>query len=80
MKVITPIAILVVVLAGCSEAESQRVTNPEQVVEANSCAIACPEGTAYPGLSGSVTCADGYAPACQCVDSDEKMAGCEAVP
>jgi hypothetical protein len=46
----------------------------------NACEISCPAGTAYPGLAGAVTCREGFAPACQCTNPDERMAGCQKLP
>ena len=66
-----------IALAGCLEAKSQRVSKPEQTLEQNSCAISCPDYSAYPGIAGSVICGDGSLPLCQCNDSDKAMAGCE---
>ncbi len=43
----------------------------------NSCSISCPAGSAYPNLSGSVGCVDGFAPVCQCATAENKMAGCQ---
>ena len=43
----------------------------------NSCAVHCPAKSAYPSLVGSVECAEGHTPACQCRDPKQKMAYCE---
>jgi hypothetical protein len=45
----------------------------------NSCIIHCPDGTAHAGSEGSVTCAAGTSPICQCNDPARALAGCVAV-
>jgi hypothetical protein len=51
--------------------------DPAADLQPNSCAITCPAGSAYSGLSGSVGCSSGFAPACQCSSSQQRMASCE---
>ena len=48
-------------------------------IKPNSCTISCPAGSAYANLSGSVGCADGFAPVCQCATRESKMAGCQTL-
>ena len=59
--------------------ESNVSSNPEAQQHPNSCAISCPDETAYPDLGGSVTCRSGWAPVCQCTEIEQKMAYCEVV-
>ena len=68
---------ILAVLVGCSDAESQKLPNPESVLPKNSCSIMCPDNTAYGGIGASVTCSTNYAPICQCTDADRPAAGCE---
>ena len=81
MRVFVAMAIILmsIPLIGCLEAKSQRQSNPEQTLERNSCAISCPDHSAYPGIAGSVTCSEGSLPICQCNDPGKAMAGCETM-
>jgi hypothetical protein len=64
----------------CTHAPSQLDVDLSDSLPADSCAISCPANTAYSGLRGSVGCAEGFAPICQCVVRSRPMAACEAVP
>ena len=68
---------ILTVLFGCSDAEPQKLPNPESVLPKNSCSIRCPDNAAYSGIGGSVTCTTNSAPICQCTDADRPAAGCE---
>lgn len=81
MRIFVAMAVISIsiALAGCLEAKSQRASNLKQMLEQNSCAISCPDYSAYPGIAGSVTCGEGSLPLCQCNDPDMAMAGCETL-
>ena len=75
---ITPVGLMILVLAvlaGGSDAQSQKATTPEEF------AISCPANTSnrYAGLSGSVGCSETYSPVCQCTDDTRPMAHCELI-
>jgi hypothetical protein len=83
MRLVASLLVLLAIrcLSGCSDAQSQLDLQTLDELPANSCAIACPADTAYPGLRASVgSCNDGYAPVCQCVDESRPMATCETLP
>lgn len=65
-------------LTACSDAESQSNSNAKDLLEPNSCAVACPVDSAYSEIRGTVTCSEGFMPICQCANQEEKMAYCEA--
>ena len=66
---------LAIQVSGCSRAESQQMTRMQ--LESNSCAISCPNDSAYPDLRGSVVCVRDTSPICQCSDKSKGMATCE---
>lgn len=76
--VIVGVGILAFV-SGQASSKAQESQQPEKDLDPNSCAISCPMGTRYGGLSGRVGCQDGYAPVCQCVSEAETMAYCEPI-
>jgi hypothetical protein len=76
------IGIIAAALAGCVDSHDAPPTGiPVPTVE-NSCAIRCDRTTMREsgGIAGSVSCAKGWSPTCQCVDHTKPMAGCERLP
>lgn len=69
---------MVIVLAGCTRGQSAESTEVALMLEDNSCAIACPRTSVYPGQRGSIECGQGYVPSCQCSDPDLAIARCES--
>ncbi len=71
-----PACLAALLLAGSALATA----NPEAELEPSLCSITCPpHETAYRGLSGSVSCTEGYTPVCQCDDPLQKMAYCAPI-
>lgn len=69
---------LVIVVAGYSRGQSAESTEVALMLEDNSCAIACPKASVFPGQRGSIECGRGYVPSCQCSDPDLAIARCES--
>ena len=70
--------VVVLCLLTAPAARSSASQSPETELAPNSCSIACSRTeSAYPGLSGSVTCGPGRSPVCQCADPLEQIAYCE---
>jgi hypothetical protein len=69
------LATIVVAAAGIGAFIGQRYIAPFPALHVefkeNSCAIRCPATTPYAASPGSVSCAAGVAPLCQCTDAQK---------
>lgn len=70
-------AAVALVLAGCSPGQSAQPEEIALMLGENSCAIACPQDSAFPGQRGSIECGRNFVPTCQCADPAVAIARCD---